>query len=93
MKSFNKIIFFIFIISIKCSYKILSKEEFYNLVKNEKLGKKYYTEVIENLEKILNYYVFIEILKNPPQPNFDLNYFPKVDTIKYLEELKNKITE
>ena len=85
-------IFFI-VVPIKCYYNILEKEEFYNIVKSDKRGQKYYLEVIENLEKILNYYVYLELAKNPPQPSFDPNYFPKVDTIGYLENLKTKITE
>ena len=93
MINYHIIIFLFLILSIKCYYRIIKKEEFFNLVRNEKLGKKYYIEVIDNLEKILKYYVYIELIKNPPQPDFDKSYYPKIDTIKYLEEIRNKITE
>ena len=63
------------------------------MVKKDKRGQKYYLEVIENLEKILNYYVYLELAKNPPQPSFEPYYFPKVDAIHYLENLKSKISE
>ena len=92
MRNYYFYFIFIFVIYIKCSYKIWDKEEFYNMVRSEKLGINYYKEVIDNLKKILNYYVFIDILKNPPQPSFDQNYFPKIDTINYLDEIKSNIT-
>ena len=93
MKYFHFLISILFIIPIKSDYKIWEKDEFYNTIRSDKKGKQYYTDVIINLEKILNYYVYIELLKNPPQPNFDSDYFPKVDTIESLEKIKNKITD
>ena len=93
MRYFHIVFSFLLIISIKSDYKPLNKEEFYNKVRNQKYGKQFYIDIIDNLEKILNYYVYIELFKNPPQPIFDSNYFPKVDTIKSLEEIKSKVTE
>ena len=93
MRYYHILISILFILPIKSVYKIWNKDEFYNTIRNDKKGKQFYTDIIVNLEKILNYYVYIEIYKNPPQPAFDSNYFPKVDTIKSLEEIKNKITD
>ena len=93
MKNYVFFILTFLIISIQCSYKIWDKDEFFTMVRNDKFGQNFYKEVIDNLKIILNYYSFIEIMKNPPQPSFDPNYFPKVDTIQYLEKMENEITD
>ena len=82
----------ILIYSIQCAYKILDKDEFYAQLKNDKKGTEYYNSVIEHLKQILNYFVYIELFKNPPQPSFDQNYYPKVDTISIFDQIKSNIT-
>ena len=93
MKFFHILIILLLIIFVNSSYKILSQKEFYEKVRSDKLGKNFYIKIIDNLKKILNYYVYIDLLKNPPQPDFDPNYHSKVDTMEYLDNLKNKITD
>ena len=84
---------FLFIInSILCAYKKIEKEEFYIQQKSVLKGLEYYNEVIDNLEKVLDYYVYIELAKNPPQPFFDNSYYPKVDTYKRLEVIRSSLT-
>ena len=84
--------FLILIYSIQCAYKIHDKDEFYTNLKNDKKGTEYYYSVIEHLKQILNYYVYIDLFKNPPQPSFDENYHPKVDTLSTLDQIKSNIT-
>ena len=95
MKSnkYSLLVFLFLICSIHCGYKILDKEEFYKQQKDNKKGLDYYNNVIYDLKKILNYYVFIDVYKNPPQPSFDDHYFPIVDTFAELENIRSKITE
>ena len=95
MKSnkYSLLVFLFLICSIHCGYKILDKEEFYKQQKDNKKGLDYYNNVIDDLKKILNYYVFIDVYKNPPQPAFDDHYFPIVDTFAELENIRSKITE
>ena len=95
MKSnkYSLLVFLFLICSIHCGYKILDKEEFYKHQKGNKKGLDYYNNVIDDLKKILNYYVFIDVYKNPPQPAFDDHYFPIVDTFAELENIRSKITE
>ena len=93
MRPFYIFIIFLLIIFVKSSYKVLSQEEFYERVRGDKLGKNNYIKIIDNLKKLLNYYVYIDLLKNPPQPDFDLNYHSKVDTIEYLDKLQSKISD
>ena len=83
----------ILIYSINCAYRIIDKEEFYTTQKSVKKGAAFYNEVIDNLKQILKYYVYIDLLKNPPQPSFDDNYFTKVNTFERLEEIRETITE
>ena len=88
------ILIFIFLIcSIHCAYKIWDKEEFYNKQKADKRELDFYNNVIDDLKKILNYYVYIDLAKNPPQPSFDKNYFPKVDTFAELEQIRSQLTK
>ena len=95
MKSnkYSLLVFLFLICSIHCGYKILDKEEFYKQQKDNKKGLDYYNNVIDDLKKILNYYVYIDVYKNPPQPSFDDHYFPIVDTFAELENIRSKITE
>ena len=95
MKSnkYSLLVFLFLICSIHCGYKILDKEEFYKQQKGNKKGLDYYNNVIDDLKKILNYYVFIDVYKNPPQPAFDDHYFPIVDTFAELENIRSEITE
>ena len=89
--NFLIILFLSLILSINCAYKILEKEEFFNMQKNDKRGLDYYNAVLDDLKKILNYYVYIDLYKNPPQPTFDKNYFPKVNTYEELEKIRSEI--
>ena len=89
---FSVFSFLILIYYIQCAYKILDKDQFYTQLKSEKKGTEYYNSVIEHLKQILNYFVYIDLFKNPPQPSFDQNYYPKVDTISILDQIKSNIT-
>ena len=86
-------IFILLIYSINCAYKIWDKEEFYKQQKEVKKGLKYYNQVLDDLKTILEYYVYIDLLKNPPQPSDLPNYNPKVDTMKKIEEIRSSINE
>lgn len=60
--------------------------------KRDKRGLDYYNAVLDDLKKILNYYVYIDLYKNPPQPDFDKNYYLKVNTYEELEKILSVIT-
>jgi hypothetical protein len=88
---FSLFVFLILVCQIKCAYKYLDKEEFYSMLKKDKRGLEYYNRVIDNLKKILNYYVYIDLIKNPPQPEHLPDYHPKVDTYAELEKIRSEI--
>ena len=86
-----KILFFSFIyIILSNEYYIYDSSNILDYLYNKK-GK--YDDM--DLTRINGYisqtlrdvYAFLEINKNPPQPDFDKNYFPKIDIIKSLQEI------
>lgn len=91
MKIFNFLMLIIFHY-VNLKYKILQPEEFYSTVQIRK-GSSFYKEIITNLKILIQYFVYINIAKNPPQPSFDTEYFPKIDTLSYLDNLYSNITE
>ena len=93
MKKFSFLSFLFLIYMSNCAYKIIDKEEFYSFQKYDKRSFGFYNSVIDHLKQILNYYVYIDLFKNPPQPSFDPNYFPKMDTFAKLEEIRSEISD
>lgn len=55
-------------------------------------GSNYYKEALDDIIKLVEPYVFLDILKNPPQPNGFSNYFKPVDLIAELRKVKTEDT-
>ena len=55
-------------------------------------GSSYYKEAIDDIIKLVEPYVYLDILKNPPQPNGFNNYFKPVDLIAELKKVKTEGT-
>lgn len=55
-------------------------------------GSSYYKEAIDDIIKLVEPYVYLDILKNPPQPNGFSNYFKPVDLIAELKKVKTEGT-
>ena len=96
MKIISKFLLFICFHLFKYSqlnYNIYTLEELFSFLYNQ-------TETEENLKFILDclsstlneVYVFNEISKNPPQPDFDENYHKKVNIQERLKNIKTKDT-
>ena len=84
--SFLSILFLLFSFSIyiEPQEKIYELNEFFSLIEQTKITEQDSKKVIDTLDKILERYVYLDILKNPPQPSE--NYH----NIVYLKEnLKN----
>lgn len=64
-------------------------EEAFECVKKANFESDYYKGIIDDLVALIEPYVFLEILKNPPQPNGFSNYIKAVDLIG---ELRNVST-
>ena len=55
-------------------------------------GNTYYKEAIDDIIKLVEPYVYLDILKNPPQPEGFKNYFKPVDLIAELKKVKTEGT-
>ena len=65
--------------------KVYELSEFFEIIKKTEISEEDSKKLISKLEKILERYVYLDILKNPPQPSE--NYHNKVDIIKELNEV------
>ena len=74
--------------SIKGALNLISADNFERVIKSVSHTKDYYDDIIKNITKIFDYYAFIDVAKAPPQPFFDSGYFPKVDIIRELGQIK-----
>ena len=55
-------------------------------------GSNYYKEAIDDIIKLVEPYVYLDILKNPPQPKGFNNYFKPIDLIAELRKVKTENT-
>ncbi len=67
---------------------ILDPLKFFNYINEIKISEERATKIVNNLTKILERYVFLDILKNPPEPKED--YYNKVDLINELKKINLK---
>jgi len=65
--------------------KVYELSEFFEIIKKTEISEEDSKKLISKLEQILERYVYLDILKNPPQPSE--NYHNKVDIIKELNEV------
>ena len=72
---------------------IYEPEEVINYINSEKKEKEDFLSIIDNiLNTFSDAYAFYHISANPPQPQFDDNYYDKINILQNLEEMKCKIT-
>ena len=82
------LIFFMISFSFEIFNDIYSIEDyFYTLYKIE-VSEEYSINLINNLTNILERYVFLDIIKNPPQPPNKEDYYNKVNIIEELNLVK-----
>ena len=75
------IFFFHIIKSEYIQYEILSFDEIIYKLNQNKYTEKEYRNIISNISELLEYYVYLDIAKNPP------NSLPKVDLIKEIKSI------
>ena len=85
------IIFSLFYL-INNSFNIISIDDLEKSIKNTSHSQEYYKNIIKNVMTIMEYYVYIDVAKSPPQPNFDRNYFPKINILNELNKIKTNNT-
>ena len=75
------IVSFHIIKSVYIQYEILSFDEMIYKLNQNKYTEKEYRNIISNISELLEYYVYLDIAKNPP------NSLPKVDLIKEIKSI------
>ena len=83
---------YLFIILFSLSFELFidhySIEEFFYYVNKIEISEENSNKLIDDLIKIFERYVFLDIIKNPPQPKNKENYYNKVNIIEELNLLK-----
>ena len=89
-----KMKFIIFIISLAMlnSLYIKNASEFIESLRNLTVDEEKLEKGIENAKEFLKHYVFYKIAQNPPQPDFNKSYFPKIDIDNLFKNIKTKDT-
>ena len=93
MKQISLLILFAILISQLNSQNIYTKEEIFNFLNGIDISE----ETLTSLKNVLadtfkNTYAFNEIAKNPPQPDFDNNYYKPVDIQERMKNVNTKST-
>ncbi len=66
---------------INSEFDAFELDVFFNMIKKIEISQEDSQKLIDNLKKILERYVYLDILKNPPQPQLSEKYHNKVDLI------------
>ena len=83
------LVFLLFYFTV--NYEIYKPEQVINYINLINLTQSDYNYIINSLSKIFNdTYVYNNIGKNPPQPDFDKNYYNKVDIQKELSRINTE---
>ena len=90
----KKVIFLIFCLFVLSSnFKIYQPYEVINYLNKDYYPKKDLDFIKKSISKILyDFYAFYELAKSPPQPEYDQNFYNKVDFKKELDEIKTENT-
>ena len=84
---------YLFILLIPLSYEIFFEkhytvEEYFYYLRKIEISEKDSVKLIDDLSKILERYVYLDILKNPPQPQNKGNYYNQVNLIEEINFVK-----
>ena len=89
--------FIISVFSIQCTdletQRIYSIEDAFECIESIPIDKTTTTSIQNGLSKLLEGYVFKDILQSPPQPKFDMNYFQIVNIDEQLKKLQVEKTK
>ena len=80
------LILFSFSLEVEQKYTIYEVENFLNTISQTEITEEDSTKLINALKQILERYVYLDILKKPPQPSE--GYHNAVDLIKELDKIQ-----
>ena len=61
-------------------------------LRNETADEEIYKKGLENSKEFLKHYIYYKISSDPPQPDFNKSYFPKIDIDNLFQNIKTKNT-
>ena len=70
---------------INSEFDVMELDESFNIIREIEISQEDSEQLINNLIKILERYVYLDILKNPPQPSD--HYYNKVDLINEISNI------
>ena len=75
------------------SFEVYSLEEIFKIINELNEPEENLQFIIKNLSETLNkIYAYNEVAKNPPQPEFDKNYYSKINIQEQLKNINTKTT-
>ena len=84
-----KILIFILLLSSLYSQIIYNASDFIELIRNSTPANESDLKgAIENTKEFLKHYIYYKVATDPPQPNFDNNYFPKFNFSSQFNNIK-----
>ena len=87
----KRILLFLIFLNFSTNDDFYSPYEVFNFLELQLFPKEDLDNIKETVSKILyDFYAFYEIAKSPPQPEFDKNYYNRVDLKKEISEIKTE---
>ena len=84
---------FIICLSIISAKKFYNATEFFEKMRNETpADENLLKEAINNTKEFLKHYIYYKVGTDPPQPDFNKSYFPKIDFSTLFKDIKTKDT-
>ena len=88
-----KFIIFIFFLAVFNSLYIKNASELIEILRNNtKADEEILEKGLENAKELLKHYIYYKVSSDPPQPDFNKSYFPKIDIDNLFKNIKIKDT-
>ena len=88
-----KIIFYHICLSTIFTQQLYNATEFIEKLRKENpADENLLKESIENTKEMLKHYIYYKVATDPPQPDFNKSYFPKIDFSSLFKDIKTKDT-
>ena len=84
-----KILIFIILLSTLYSQIIYNSSDFIEFIRNSTPANETILKgALENTKEFLKHYIYYKVASDPPQPDFDNNYFPKLNISNLFNNIK-----
>ena len=84
-----KILIFIILLSTLYSQIIYNSSDFIEFIRNSTPANETMLKgALENTKEFLKHYIYYKVASDPPQPDFDNNYFPKLNISNLFNNIK-----